>query len=83
MAYSLRLRSDLADMGEGIRRNYHQISYDVRASRNTVKRYAEEPEQIRMLDLDAWPSFMVAALGISPDELMEMRLRDLFELASR
>ncbi len=74
----LVLRGDkLLEMGEGAR-NPHQLSLQAGVSYTTVARYVERSESVQSLDLKVLPTLVIRGLKVSPQQLLEMKIGDLF-----
>jgi len=74
----LVLRGDkVMKMGEGAE-NPHQLSMRAGVSYTTVARYVERSETIQTLDLKVFPTLVVRGLKVSPQQLLDMKIGDLF-----
>jgi hypothetical protein len=60
--------------------NPHQVSMRSGVSYPTVHRYIETPEKVEAISLRALYGVLVDGIGMSPSEIAEMKLGDLFEL---
>lgn len=63
--------------------NVHQVSKKSDASYPTIRRYVENPEAVKAIELEAFASFMVDGLRIAPSDLAEMRFGDVFEFVPK
>ena len=60
--------------------NIHQISMRGGVSYPTVHRYIETPKKVESISLRALYGVLVDGAGMTPSEIAEMKLGDLFEL---
>jgi hypothetical protein len=60
--------------------NIHQVSMRSGVSYPTAYRYIEKPEKVEAVSLRALYGVLVDGIGMSPEEIANMRLGDLFEL---
>lgn len=83
---TFRLKSRFFDENK-LRINKHQLSLREQVSYPTVLRYLRQPEHenfeaIENFSGDVLYAILVKGFGLSPDELEDMKLGDLFEVVS-
>lgn len=61
-------------------KNVHQLALASRLSHPTVTRYVKEPESVALLDLHAFPTLLADGLGMTVEQIANLRLGDLFEV---
>lgn len=69
---------NLLQLGKGSA-NAHRLSLDSRMSYTTIEKYTKRPETVSALDLKTISALLVDGLGFTPDEVLDLRLGDLFE----
>ena len=78
--WRLRLKGQqLLKIGKGAD-NPHQLHLRSGISYPTVKKYVDEPGEVRAYDSNVLPGILIDGQGLTPDQMLEMRLGDLFEL---
>ena len=77
--FRLKGRNDLPT-DEPITIKPQEASFNARVTWPTVKRYLDRPDDISSLDMNSFPSYLIDGLGISPEELLNMKIGDLFFL---
>lgn len=60
--------------------NTHQLSLRARISAQTAYKYFNSPEDVHAVDLEILTAILLDGLQMTPEEIMEMRLGDLFEI---
>ncbi len=53
---------------------------EFRVSYGTIRRWVNEPDKVTRLDLPVLASFLLDGLGMTPEQIGELRLKDVFEL---
>lgn len=81
--FTLRLRRDLADRlnkrgGDALK--IAEVARDLNVANVTAARWAYEPGGLTILDLDRLAALLVRIYGLSPEELLQLQLADLFQL---
>ncbi len=66
-------------IGKGAK-NAHQLALRSRVSYPTILRYITMPHEIQAYDAMVLPAILIDGQGIAPEELLNMRLGDLFDL---
>lgn len=61
--------------------NAYQVAKAVKVAVPTAHRYIKSPQKVLRLDLAVFPQMVVDLLGITPTDLLEMKVGDLFSLA--
>jgi hypothetical protein len=68
---------------QGIRsqafRNLTGMAEKAGITRSTASVWANSPESVGQLDLDAFTRLLTDALGLEPDEVLDLRLGDVFQ----
>ncbi len=78
MAWRLRLNgSKLLNIGCGAD-NVHKLALKSKRSYPAVKSYVEDPDKNR-IDLDVLGSILVDGQGLTPEQILNLRLGDVFE----
>ena len=75
----LKLKGDKIIALSGLENN-HQLALRARVSHPTVVKYINTPEQLESVDLRILANLLIDGCRISPDEFMDMKLSDLFDL---
>ena len=79
MAGTLRLLGrSLLKLGKGAK-DIQDLSYKSRVTYPTVHRFVNKPDKVKLLDLKVIPNVLLDGLELTPEEMMELRLKDLFE----
>lgn len=60
--------------------NAHQLSLAARVSYPTADKYINRPADIRAVDLGILAQVLTGGLGIAPEDALELRLGDVFEI---
>ena len=60
--------------------NTHQLSLQARISAQTAYKYVDKPEDIQAVDCSILASILLDGVGLSVEEVLNMRVGDLFEL---
>jgi hypothetical protein len=77
MAGHMRLNGEgILRIGKGAE-NVHQLALRSQRSYPAVKEYTEQQDKSR-IDLDVLASILIDGQGLSPDEMMNLRLSDVF-----
>jgi hypothetical protein len=63
--------------------NAHQASLRGSVSWPTASRYINTPQKVRVLDLEVFTNLVIDGFGLTPDEVLNLRMGDLFEYADR
>ena len=78
MAGRLRLNgAKLLTIGRGAD-NVHKLALESKRSYPAVKSYVEDPDKNR-IDLDVLGSILVDGQGLTPEQMLNLRLGDVFE----
>jgi hypothetical protein len=59
--------------------NHHRISLQARVTYPTVKSWLQDEPEVESLHLPSLAGLLVDGLGMTPDEALSLRLRDLLE----
>jgi hypothetical protein len=77
---ALRVRgSELLTIGDGAE-NAHKLALRSRRSYPAIRGYIDDAENRERIDLDVLTSILVDGLGFTYEELLDLRIRDIFRL---
>lgn len=62
-------------------KNAHRLGMRAGLSAPTVSRYIDHPEVMVAVDLETLPRLLMAGLGMGADEMLALKLSDIFEIA--
>ena len=80
MAGALRLKGrSLLKLRKGSETSLLSLSQISRVSYPTILRYVSTPEDVKLLDLSVLANILIDGLGLTPSEIMNMKVSDLFE----
>jgi len=71
---------NLLKLGRGAS-NTHQLAMASRVSYSTVHKYVLNPQEIKAVDLFVVFAILTDGLGLTPEQVLEMRFGDVFELS--
>lgn len=60
--------------------NIHQVTLRARISTFTGYKYFNTPENVKSVDMKVLASILIDGIGLSPKQVLEMKIGDLFEL---
>lgn len=60
--------------------NIHQVTLRARISAQTGYKYLQTPENVKSVDMKVLASILIDGIGLSPKQILEMKIGDLFEL---
>ncbi len=70
---------DLLSLGKGAA-NMHQLAMHSGISYPTALRYISTPEKVQVVDMETIANILLDGLGLTPDEALNLKVSDLFEL---
>jgi hypothetical protein len=59
--------------------NPHQLALKVQMAAPTVHRYVIQSDRVMAIDLQVLPQLVMRALDLTPEQLLDMKVGDLFE----
>ena len=60
--------------------NVHQITLRARISAQTGYKYIQTPEKVKAFDMKVLATLLIDGAGLTPKEVLEMKIGDLFDL---
>jgi hypothetical protein len=60
--------------------NTHQLSLRARISAQTAYKYIENSEEVKAVDCATLLAILIDGLGLTPDQVLDLRVGDLFEI---
>jgi hypothetical protein len=63
--------------------NPHRLSLDERVSRPTILKYLQEAGEIENFSGEVLYAILVSGFGLTPEEIRELRIGDVFEVGPR
>jgi len=63
--------------------NAHQLSLRSRMSWPTISKYINTPEKISSISMDVLAGILIDGLGMTPEQVADMRFGDLFEFVAK
>ena len=61
-------------------KNSHQLALRARISAPTASKFIIQPENVKYLDTEVLARMLVDGCGLTPEQILDMRLGDIFEL---
>jgi hypothetical protein len=63
--------------------NTNQLAMKARVPQQTAYKYIGKPEKVQALDATTLAKFFLDGLGLSPEQVLEMKIGDLFEFVDK
>lgn len=60
--------------------NAHQLGLRLRISATTAYKYFSKPDEVQAFDVAILAAIITDGLGLSPEEAMNLKLGDIFEI---